>query len=205
MTENELCNLVIKYSEDYGFRAFAEYDGWDIVLERKGVIFGVQAKLELNKKVIAQCLRVDNVHFKVIVLPTLQQTSKLDPDLELIAHSLKLLVFAWGVEQFDFLGWEKTLLYYRQQPYKLLKVPEFDYVLPAGVRSPKTVSEKKIAYCKLEKIARAKGFVTVKDAQDIGVWIPNLYFRFDPIKRVWFIRNSKPPSLLWPHIWENLS
>ena len=204
MTEKELCDLVSLQAEDYGFRVFPEYEGWDIVLERKGIIFGLQAKLELNKKVIAQCLSKDNVHFKAIILPE-KPKAGFDKDLEIIAYSLKLMVYFLDGENFSFGGLVNNLLEYRLKPYKLLKVPDFDYKLPAGVRAPRTVSEKRIALCKLEQICLAKGFITFRDARDLGIWIPNIYFRYDKNRRIWFIRNNIRPSNLWPHIWENLN
>jgi hypothetical protein len=201
MLETDLCNKFIDYCASFGANNVNEYEGWDTVVEYHGILFGVQAKLQFNTHVIAQCLHNNNVDFKIILLPNL---SRLDPDLELIAHRLRLLVVT-----LDGLGspiarqMNKSIFYYRQKIKKRLAFPSEFFDLPAGVKSPRTNSEYKIALCKLQLLAEKNGYLVPYDFRHLGVRIiPKYYFRYDSNQRKWYLKRK--PSNDYPHIYKNL-
>jgi len=205
-TEAELCEEIKREALANNARVFSEFNTWDLVLVFRDIIIGVQAKLQLNVKVIAQCLQSDDVHFKIICLLNEPRLDK-DDDLLTIADRLKLAIFVFSEKNncFYIFGKKRNIFYFRQKPNKLLRVPDFSYNLPAGIRAPKKMSEKAIAYCRLEKIVREKGCFTFLDAQKLGLEkIPNLFFRYDLSRRCWILREHYFPSKLYPHIWKNI-
>jgi hypothetical protein len=210
-SEKELCDIFITHVTQLGFNVYPEYADWDIVIEKHGKIIGVQAKLKQNLKLLAQLVGDDSVHFKIALLPMIynrRQTGN-QTDWIMIAKRLKILpVMVDPIGSYypkGFINFHqnvRNLFYYRWRPKKLLKVPEFKYTTPAGVRSPRKVSEYNIACVKLELFAlQHQNSVTLNDARDLGLKrVPRIYYDYDFHDGRWHLHGYYRASKDYPHI-----
>jgi hypothetical protein len=203
--EKDLCDLLKSEAEQLGFRYFAEYEDWDAVLVRDRVIIGVQAKLKMNNKAIAQCLRAGGVHLKVIV--TNDHKLTLNDDWNIILDNLRILHISYtnGFHIINNINPYKNmwLLKYKRRIKKPLRIPSFDYYTPSGVPGPRKVSERNINMVRLELLAlQQNGLITLQDARRYGLdRVSRYYYDYLWKEKKWKLR--EPPfraSLDYPHI-----
>lgn len=209
-SEKELCDIFINHVQELGFNIFPEYGGWDLVLERHGKIIGVEAKLKKNLHLLAQLVDSDDVHFKIALLPMVYKTGNtIQDDWILIAKRLKILPVM--VDQIDnyspngsirFHQNVRNLFYYRWRPRKLLKIPDFKYETPAGVRSPRIVTERNINFVRLELFAlEHNNSITLKDARDYGFdRVPRRYYNYSFETNRWILDSYYRASKDYDHI-----
>lgn len=198
-TEKTLCDRFIVVASAGGYKLFSEYEGWDIVLHNpNGVVVGIQAKLRLNPKVIAQVLkRPDDVDYRMVLVNGDKQDRNL---LEICYHS-KIVVLHYNFETnvFTFDKNIGNIFHYRHRPNNRLELAS-DYTADAGDKSPRTFSKRKIRLVELELLAdKNSGFVSYYEAQKLGLRsIPPYFFTFEQAQlRFKMIRR---PSVEWPHI-----
>jgi len=77
MTEAQLCAAFISWAKHFGWTAYAETAGWDLLMvNAAGVQLGVQAKLTLNPKVMDQALErywhwnCEGPDYRAVLVPT---------------------------------------------------------------------------------------------------------------------------------------
>lgn len=200
-----------------------EYRDWDCLIEDRGILAGIQLKLELNVKAISQCVLCGGVDFKFIVFNTLPTEKKWDmlyPILkecriipvyfnEGIFHSSEPMYSVGSIiipPSFNTRFKENNsswLLKYRHHPAKRIKLPEGDFDIPAGKFQPTTISDWRIAAVHLEKRAtRNGGWVLLEDFLDFKVKPMRAFFRYDRNTKTWRLFDS--PSRHYPHIAKGL-
>ena len=211
-SENDLCNTFIKHVKELGFNCYSEYQNWDIVIERNGVIIGVEAKLTKNLHLLKQLTEKNDTHFKVALLPlSFNQTSS-EKDWIFLARKLKILpvmvvdpaknkpgTYSKPIKIY----WEvKNLFYYRHRPKYLLKLPDFNYDVSAGIPSPIKVNSKNIAFVKLEHYALEHGgSITLDDAKSFGfARVSKFFYDYNWNTGRWDLNKNNMASKVYPHI-----
>jgi hypothetical protein len=206
-TENDLCNLFIKEFVGTEFRIFPEYHDWDLVFTRGKVILGVQAKLTLNVKAIAQTILCDGAHFKAILVNE-YKPKLLDPYI-IILNELKIMLISLNHGKFNILngynrGYDlKWLFKWRHRPSVALSIPNFNYSTNAGVASPRRVSLNNINLVKLELFALTQPLhrVTLDQIRSFGFdRVPRQYFFYEWDSRMWQLDEMHSASRDYPHI-----
>lgn len=211
VSEHDLCNRLITAFDGTEFRVFAEYENWDLVVTRGKVILGIQAKLTLNVKAIAQTIRGVGVHFKAILVNN-YKTRLNDPYLTILTELKILLIncqFINGQYKFSLVNdyrhaYNLQWLYkWRHHPGVPLTIPDFDYTTRAGVASPNRVTENNINLVKLEKFALTQPLhrVTLAQVRDFGFYrVPRRYFFYEWDSRMWQLDEMYSASKDYPHI-----
>lgn len=209
MKESELCELLRIEAEQHGFKYFPEYQNWDAVLIRNNAIFGIQAKVDMKAKAIAQTIKATGVHYKVVVTDNYRM--KIGDDWSVITNALKIIHLTHFNNSFHLVNNVNTfnprwLLKFRFRPRKLITIPDFQYYTPSGVPSPRLVTERNIAFVRLELLALEKGFVTHADAKSLGLErVPRYFFDYEWRTKRWLLKPVKlRPSDSYPHIYQGL-
>lgn len=222
MNEKDLCDQLIKQATAFGFDYYPEYAGWDILLTYRRMIFGVQAKMDLNIKLLSQAVELGGVHFHVVLFDTV--SDKKFKEFSPILEKLKLLpltvISRWNDDTSnseDVLGppfyfnynWHSNwLMPYLHRPKKLIEIPDFHYDTPAGVRSPRQVSQHNINLVKLELMAlKQNEYVSLAQIRAHGFRsVPKYYYEYDWNRKLWRLRPPKwRASKDYPHIAEGLA
>ena len=184
--ESELCDVLISYAKSNGWKVYPETAGWDILLV-KDIQIGIQAKLKDNVDVLSQAIegiQSANVnikfanpspHLRAVLVP---RASK---EFRKVASALGVFIIEgvslvwnyktvkshWGKEIKTSLdGYNKNYLIV---PKRDCWVPEVEINVPAGVRSPRIITEWKIKAVKLCFKLNEKGYLTSKDFKDVKV------------------------------------
>lgn len=198
MTEEELCAAFILDAEKAGWQIYPEQGNWDILLVRRGLQVGIQAKLRFCVGLLDQATQRTSQgepHYRTVLLPGLTLTDNAKKWFAVI-NKLKLVVLMqpdtrlynkWGWVHYYNACWAKiNWRDYRWHPEKSVWIPPFNPDLPAGVQSPRSVGPWQIAAILLERTCDQQGFVSVKDVKIItkgvdGNWNPytmlNAYFK----------------------------
>lgn len=170
--------------------AYAETEGWDILLVRKadGFQIGVQAKLRLNAHVIAQALEewgswsADRAgpDCRAILVPEAGAAG-----FEVIAVYIGLTVIRmqsptsyrspWEVRRYSpplpgERGDESTgdTTWHEWAPMKRHKLPEYVPDVPAGAPSPRLLSQWKIKAIKVAITVERRGYITRADFKHLA-------------------------------------
>lgn len=217
-SEHDLCTEFISLLEGTEFRVFPEYQDWDIVLTRGNIRIGIQAKLKMNAKALAQTIRAGGVDFKIILTKSYPIKLKAKDDWLAICNALNILIISksnnikgmpfllvnsyWEYNREKRLGW---LFDWRHSNPKPLVIPDFDYETKAGVPSPHKVTERNVNLVKLEMYARSRpgGFVSLKEIRSFGFYrVPRMYFYYTLSNRMWHLQAHPKfwPSTDYPHI-----
>lgn len=180
-TEAELCAAFIEWAKTKGLVAYAETEGWDILLVApNGTQVGVQAKMTFNMKVLAQTVesswewRDEGPDYRAVLLPY--------RDGESILESLGVkLIYADGVS-FGMGGkarphqfnpdpcWPNRYdTWHYWNPVRRHKLPEYVPDVIAGDSGPVQLTNWKIAALKITAILELRGFVTKADFKQIGI------------------------------------
>lgn len=180
--ESELCNVLIKYARSTGWKVYTETSGWDLLLV-KDIQIGIQAKLKDNIKVLVQTMPSSHdeagPNVRAILVP---RASK---EFKIITNALGLFVIEGLVQIRGKLGrkyWSKEIKTnldkynkkYITHPKKLCWTPDIEINVPAGVKSPRSITEWKIKAIKMCYKLQKKGYLTSKDFQEaelsITIW-----------------------------------
>lgn len=217
MNEKDLCDILIQEAEPLGFDVYPEYAGWDLLLTYRRLIFGVQAKLDLNIKLLSQAVELGGVHFHVILYPMV--SSRKQNEYAPILRELKLIQLN-AVEQYYTKEWKlffpagfrnygyNWLVPYLHRPKRLVEIPDFHYSTPAGVRSPRQVSQYIINVCKLEAFAlKQNEYVSLAQIRAHGFRnVPKQYYEYDHNRKLWRLRPPKwRASKDYPHVASGLA
>jgi len=205
MLESELGDKLIEYCKANEIHYVPEYKGWDLVAEYRNIIFGIQLKLDLNTKAISQCLLNGGVDFKLIIFCNKTSKKKQD-ELFPILNCCKIIpIFYSGTfglhPRLQYSYPKFNLLRYRYHPKKRIELPQYNFNIPSGSRSPLNISDWKIAVIKLELLADQNGgWVYKSDFQKYGLRnTPRQYFCFVGDKK-W--KMQVRPSRDFPYILE---
>lgn len=196
-SEADLCDRFIDAAKAEGWIAYAEQGDWDLVLVRRGVQVGVQAKLVGNLHMIFQALPdrprgegKRGPHYRAVLVgrwpgrtPKARQNHR--NELCGLAMRLRLLVLE-PPESFSRRGWLNVnwpfanlsrgwgrhhrsvdFRWYRWPVAEPVWIPPFVPDLPAGVPCPSTVSAFQVACVKLERLCDARGWICLDDARDV--------------------------------------
>jgi len=218
--ESELCNILIKYAKENGWKVYPETSGWDILLV-KDIQIGIQAKLKDNIEVLSQAIpysyEVCGPNIRAVLVP---RASK---DFKTVANALGLFVIEGLVRVRDSLGrkyWSKEIKtgldkYTKKHlnyPKNLCWVPDVEINVPAGVKSPRQITEWKVKAVKLCFRLAEQGYVTSKDFKNakLSITIWKIKWLIDSGKKegklVKYIRkpNAQLPDDLYPEVTEAL-
>lgn len=190
-SEEQLCEDVASHARAAGFLVYPETGKFDLVLVRRGIQIGVQAKLRFTHHLVAQALEgvqwlersryiQRGPHYRLIAC---QPAKSIRGDAQVITRACHLLFLDMNNHPAHWLyrhshgrhrryaltryGTPMDWRYYRWQPQKLVWLPPAIPNLPAGVPCPSTVGPWQIAAVRLEKICLRRGWVTCVDAQDV--------------------------------------
>lgn len=211
VSEHELVEIFIKHVKELGFQVFEEYSDWDLVLERDGFIVGCEAKLQTNMHLLVQLAEKDKVHFKIAILPFRYDKSQKMQDWVFLARKLKILPVmvdtSPGIERPLSIHWHvRNLFYYRQHPKKILKLPDFEYHVEAGVPAPHKVNQRNINFVRLELYAREhNNRIKLIDARNFGFdRVPRFFYIYNFKTGYWDIDTLHLASKEYPHIYKGL-
>jgi hypothetical protein len=225
--EKEMCEELAQRASQNNWVVYPEQGGWDLLLVRRNIQVGVQAKLRPTVKLLSQAIVSEiypGPHYRAVAVGNLDHKERKDIikiaricGLILIDMSLHPDYWLYAAER-DKTSWR----YYRHSPNKLLWTPPFVPKLAAGVPAPITVSPWKIASVKLEMAFNKKGWVTIEDARRVvREEVPNYkasyprsllqrYFKCTREKapdmkrgKKWALRSR--PSKQYPYVFEELS
>jgi len=169
--EKDMCDELSAHMKDSGWIVYPEQGGWDLLLVRRNIQIGVQAKLRPTIKLLSQALiseQVSGPHYRAVAVGNSQEEEK--EDFAKISMALRLIYIDMGIHP-DYWFYKATqrvsLKYYRHFPNNIVWTPPYVPELDAGIPSPKTVSPWKIAAIKMELIAETKGWVSIIDAREV--------------------------------------
>lgn len=177
---------------------------------------GVQAKLKDNVEVLAQALAM-GPNVKAVLVPMASKKFRK------VANALGIYIIEGLIRKKDALGrkyWareiktdlDKYSKKHLNYPKNLCWVPDVEINVPAGVKSPRLITEWKIKAIKLCFKLNEKGYVTSKDFKDakLSMTIWKIKWLVDSGKKegklVKYTRNTgaKLPDELYPEIVEAL-
>lgn len=211
-----MCNTFIAYAKKDGWKVFPETSGWDLLLV-KDIQIGIQAKLKDNIEVLAQTIPspYDKIgpNIRAILVP---HASK---EFRAVANALNIFVIEGSICSTDVLRrkyWRKEIKTdinkynkkYITHPAKLCWVPDIEIDVPAGVKSPKSITEWKIKAIKLCFELNKKGYLTSKDFQKykLSITIWKIKWLIDSGKKdgklIKYVKNPNAtlPDELYPEI-----
>lgn len=192
-TEADLCAAFIEWAKPQGWTAYAETEGWDILLvDGDGTQIGIQAKLRLNLHVLAQALedawaayRETGPDFRAVLIPW---------------YGLSTSFGALGLTVISYRGdlhsprttdrnaftpslSDKWCQWHYWNPANRHPLPEYVPDVVAGASAPSQLTKWKIGALRIAATNELRGYVTKQDFKHHGI---------DP--RRW----SSPPAWMVP-------
>lgn len=178
--EADLCTAFIAWAKARGFTPYAETDGWDVLLvDAEGRQIGVQAKMDLNLKVIAQAL--EESHYcesrgpdhRAVLVPFSREG--VEPILARCGIHLYLPrstqytadEYQHGL-RWKFDSYHGELPEFDWNPSQRCTLPEYVPDVAAGVPSPRTLSPWKVGALRVLAVLELQGHVTRNDIRDCG-------------------------------------
>jgi len=183
-TEAALCEAFIAWVKGFGWTAYAETGGWDIVLVKPtGVQIGVQAKLRFNLRVLTQSMpcwvtqdRVGPDYRAVLV-------GDGHPGADVICEQLGLVLFYpkreyRGSPVASFEPRERELtgdrhgftrygnVWFDWNPERRIKLPEYVPDVAAGASGPVQLTDWKVGALRLTALLDLRGYITRADFRD---------------------------------------
>lgn len=214
ISEKELCDVFIKCAKENGWKVYPETSGFDILIV-KDIQIGIQAKLKSNVEVLAQVIygqqQPSNIHYKY-KNPSPHIRAVLVPhassEFKQVANALNIFVIEGAILTCDI---ETMTPYYAKNiinidgynkkhliiPDKLCWVPEIEFDTPAGVKSPKSITEWKIKAVKICLLLHERGFITQQDFKDAKLSITLWH------KKKWLINSGEKLGKLIKYIRNN--
>jgi hypothetical protein len=213
-SEKALCDHFIK-ALPKAWVAYPESGGYDILLVHRetGIQVGIEAKLQLNAKVIDQVL-VGSLHrdgpdFRAVLVPA--DTS---PALMKLCNHVGVTViyvtnpksryFQRFYEFHPTLPDPKNDYWYGDHypwfdlaPVTRLTVPEYVPDVSAGCASPRQLTSWKIAAIKIAIIGARRGFLTVRDFEHLRInrrlWVDRAWIVKSEIRGRYIPTDAMPP------------
>lgn len=176
-TEADLCAAFIAWAKTKGFTSYAETAGWDILLvDAEDRQTGIQAKMDLNLKVIAQAIedQVWREHpgpdHRAILVPFEREGTR----SILAVCGLGLFVpysnpypsrheRAWMFDRYD-----QGVHPHDWNPTTRCTLPGYIPDVPAGVPSPRTLSPWKVGALKVIALLDLRGWVKRDEIRECG-------------------------------------
>jgi len=212
--ESDLCEWFMAAAREKGWTCYPETSDWDILLVRDDIQVGVQAKMTPNVKLLKQCLPdrlrwstsmlahpekfrgyVTGPNFRVALVPLKGKAKSLE-NFEFVAKTLGIWVVEKNNlkskkmnERYDFgigiLEDQKHMDSHDWKPMKKCWIPDVVPDVEAGVKSPVSLTRWKQSAMRLIARARVRGYVTSKDAKELGVSMERFVARFSANHEPW--------------------
>lgn len=232
--EADLCTLLSERAREQGWHVHPEIPGHDLLLvatpevktvnARAGDQIGVQAKLRPNFEVLTQAMPRTwgnkGPHFHAVLVPVASK------EFDQVATRCGIVVMeatrrVWSQNENCWvrtrgIGHELRYLppsmrhYYDSMEWH----PEVEILVPAGVKSPRTVTPWKVNAVRFCLEAVERGFITTDDFRKAGLsmtvwrqknWIEPTGDRIGRSMKYRLVLENNPPHLAWPEIAERLS
>jgi hypothetical protein len=197
-SESALCAAFRAWAESQGWVVYPEVSDWDLVLVTATGQVGIQAKLRANLDVLAQCLGA-GPKLRAVLVPDV------GPSFRKIAKTLGLSVWAPIGKLFVDFG--------LPQPFRGgrdLVLPPIVTDLPAGVKSPRQLTQWRVRALRLCAILRERGWVTSQDIKACGLsltyWTSHrgVLMKSERVDGLW--RYVPDPKRKMPDVgWEEIS
>lgn len=177
-TEAELCEAFTAWAKVRGYTVYPETAGWDMLLvDKDGIQTGIQAKMDLNLKVIAQALsegwyrETNGPDHRAVLVPFTRE------GVEPILARCGLGIFTPSDTKYTVdesrhgLKWKfdpnwGTCPLFDWNPTTRCTLPDFIPDVPAGVPSPRTLSPWKVGALRVLAILEVQGYVTRDDVRE---------------------------------------
>jgi hypothetical protein len=214
-TEAAVCERLIADAKVGGWTAYPEQGDWDLLLVRRRVQVGVQAKLVGNLEVLLQALPAParpsictGPQYRAIVVgrwpgrtPKAQQDRR--NQIAALAMRLRVLVLEpplLGNGNWLRGGWPSPNIgrplwrfgqeridwrWYRWRTTEPVWTPPFVPDLPAGVPAPQSVSAFQIAAVRLERLGAERGWVCLDDARAVQAEVGGRWNPQTLLSRFW--------------------
>jgi hypothetical protein len=172
-TETELCAAFSDWAGREGFVVYPETAEWDLLLVASdGAQIGVEAKLQLNAKVMDQVMRGTRCNwrespgpdYRAIVVPDQSIPSVADYVMASIGVTVFRPTRSWASR------FEQRWEFYRElahefemhdwNPSHRLELPDYVPDVPAGVPGPRTLSPWKVGALRVMAVLEVQGYVT---------------------------------------------
>lgn len=175
--EAELCEAFTAWAKARGYIVYPETAGWDMLLvDADDRQTGIQAKMDLNLKVIAQTLGEGlyrescGPDHRVVLVPFMREG--VEPILArcgiglFVPRSAKYTMdeTKYGLK-WNFDPYYGTSPLFDWNPSKRCELPDFVPDVPAGVPSPRTLSPWKVGAMRVLAILEVQGYVTRDDVR----------------------------------------
>lgn len=188
-TEAELVADFVRCAEQQGWTAYAETEGWDLLIVRKadGFQVGIEAKMSLNATVLCQVLargsngRTDGPDCHAVLVPAPKSVH----GLQTIARHLGIVVIeakkrllgghnGYGSFSPDLPDIRDTPYYWAEKwpelcPDRRLTLPDYVPDVAGGHPAPVRLTPWKVAAIKIAIIIEIRGFVTRADFKALNV------------------------------------
>lgn len=178
-TEADLCAVFIAWAQHYGWTAYAETEGWDILLVgADGIQLGIQAKLRLNLDVIGQAIddhwaawSDTGPDFRAVLVPHddgrgICQALGIQVIFyrgDAIPNPKQPLLFHPTLAERNYVEWHYW------NPAKRHPLPEYVPDVAAGASAPMQLTKWKIGALKIAATAELRGYVTRADFKYHGI------------------------------------
>jgi hypothetical protein len=174
-TEGALCEAFAEWARAEGFTVYPETAGWDMLLvAADGHQLGIEAKLSLNLKVLAQSLKgctysaERGPDYRAILVP--ESHEGVD---DICAH-FGIEVFtaqrAWTRKATTAWEFDRRHAYHHElhdwNPKQRCELPDYVPDVPCGVPAPRTLSPWKVGALRVLAIIEVQGFVTREDVRN---------------------------------------
>jgi hypothetical protein len=174
-TEGALCEAFAEWARAEGFTVYPETAGWDMLLvAADGHQLGIEAKLSLNLKVLAQALKgctysaERGPDYRAILVP--ESHEGVD---DICAH-FGIEVFtaqrAWTRKATTAWEFDRRHAYRHElhdwNPKQRCELPDYVPDVPCGVPAPRTLSPWKVGALRVLAIIEVQGFVTREDVRN---------------------------------------
>jgi hypothetical protein len=177
-TEAALCEAYAAWARLRGYTVYPETAGWDMLLvDADGRQTGIQAKMDLNLKVIAQALNDGWYHeypgpdHRAVLVPFTREgvdailarvglgifvPRDASYTMDALKHGLK-----WTFDDHHY-----TLPMFDWNPSKRCELPDYVPDVPAGVPAPRTLSPWKVGALRVLAKLEVQGYLTRDDVRE---------------------------------------
>ncbi len=210
-------NDLRRFGHDKQWTIYPETAGWDLLLvhHEHGYQVGIEAKLSLNAKVLAQTLsgthryyRMEGPDYRGVLVPR----SKCQLHMTEIARALGIGVIAFEPAE-KYVSWQHSHLPEERSysdgwpnwlPAERCKLPQYVPDVAAGVAAPVQLTDWKIKAIKLMIVLERRGHVTRRDMKALAIsptrWCDNWHGLLDaaPARGV-YVRGKRTPDLRAQH------
>ncbi len=209
-----------KYGQGRDWTVYPETADWDLLLvHRDGYQLGIEAKLKLNPKVVAQALNgqhnvwggADGPDYRAVLVPN----DGLQQHMRGICDAIGLGVITIRPNAHQGSQWlnlpdEKdhhSRAWSNWCPSVRCKLPDYVPDVQAGIAAPIQLTDWKVKAIRLMLVLERRGYVTRADMKAIGIsptrWTDAFYGYLDRTEDRRFVRNERTPDLQaqHPEVW----